>query len=224
MPRVSRCVFPNMPHHITQRGNRREDVFFDEDDRTTYLCYLKDYCEKHNVEIIAYCLMTNHIHIVAVPETEDGLKEVFRTCHMRHAQKINKKKGWKGHLWQGRFFSSVLDRDYFWECIRYVENNPVRAKMVKKAEEYKWSSARHYCKIVNDEVITKKSEWNEKRNSINNWSKWLREKEDIDKIDKLRRNTLKGLPCGSNDFIKRLERIKDRILSYRPVGRPRKSF
>ena len=114
MPRQSRHVPAGIPHHITQRGNRREDVFFAFEDRQAYLDWLNDYAQKYNVEILAYCLMTNHIHIIAVPSTEDGLQKIFKPLHMRYAQRINRARGWKGYLWQGRFFSSPLNKAYLW--------------------------------------------------------------------------------------------------------------
>ena len=98
MPRLSRAVFAGVPHHITQRGNRREEVFFTEEDRTVYLEWLKTYCEKYRVEILAYCLMTNHIHLIAVPEKDDGLQRMLKPLHMRYAQRINRVRGWKGHV------------------------------------------------------------------------------------------------------------------------------
>jgi len=143
---------------------------------------------------------------------------------MRYAQKINKNKGWKGHLWQGRYFSSPLDEAYLWECIRYIENNPVRAKMVNKAEEYKWSSARYHCGLEVNELFSNEKEWLNKIKSINNWSKWLTEKEDNMKLEIIRRNIEKGLPCGSEKFINQLEKIKNKILKYRPIGRPQKNI
>ena len=106
MPRLSKTVFAGVPHHMTQRGNRRENVFFSEEDRSVYLGWLKTYCDKYKVEVLAYCLMTNHIHLIAVPKSEDGLQKVLKPLHMRYAQRINRNRGWKGHLWQGRFFSS----------------------------------------------------------------------------------------------------------------------
>jgi len=126
MLRLSRIVSPRVPHHVTQRGHRREDVFFSDDDRLAYIDWLKDYAEKHDVEILAYCLMTNHIHLIAVPGSEDGLEKMLKPLHMRYAQRINRERSWKGHLWQGRFFSSALDEDYLWAAVRYVERNPVR--------------------------------------------------------------------------------------------------
>ena len=133
MPRIARAVFSGVPHHITQRGNRREDVFFNEADRAAYLAWLSEYCAKYKVRVLAYCLMTNHIHVVAVPEADASLERVFRPLHTRYAQRVNRAKHWKGHVWQGRFFSSALDEPYLWAAIRYVERNPVRVGMVRRA-------------------------------------------------------------------------------------------
>jgi len=138
MPRLARAVFAGVPHHITQRGNRRENVFFTNEDRQAYLEWLQEYCERYDVDVLAYCLMTNHIHLVAVPNTDDGLHRALKPLHMRYAQRINRERAWKGHLWQGRFFSSPLDEAYMWAAIRYVEWNPVRAKMAVRAEDYHW--------------------------------------------------------------------------------------
>ena len=211
-----------MPHHITQRGNRREKVFFTDDDRHAYLDWLKDYAEEYQVDILAYCLMTNHIHLVAVPANEDGLQRVLKPLHMRYAQRINRARGWKGHVWQGRFFSSPLDEAYLWAAMRYVERNPVRAKLVRKAENYRWSSAAVHCRVREDEVLTKKPSWRKQFEAISDWSAWLAEGDAPEQLEIMRRHTEKGLPCGSEKFIQKLEKLTGRALQYRPRGRPRK--
>lgn len=223
MPRLPRAVIAGVPHHITQRGNRRDDVFFSEENRKLYLIWLKEYSNKHKVDILAYCLMTNHIHLVVVPAKEDGVERVLRPLHMRYAQRINREKGWKGHLWQGRYFSSPLDDEYLWAGIRYVESNPVRVKMAGRAENYRWSSAAGHCRLIEDEVLTKKSDWWKKFEGIGNWGEWLAEGEERDKVEIIRRNTYKGLPSGSEKFIRKLERVAGRVLNYRPIGRPKKA-
>ncbi len=221
MPRLARTVCAHVPHHITQRGNRREDVFYTDDDRATYLNWLREYAEKHRVDILAYCLMTNHIHLVAVPVTEDGLQQVLKPLHMRYAQRINRRRGWKGHLWQGRFFSSALDEDYLWAAIRYVERNPVRARMVRKAENYPWSSAPAHCGLREDSALTNKASWRKQFESNRNWSAWLAEGDEPQQLEVLRRNADKGLPCGSPKFIHKLEKLAGRVLQFRPPGRPK---
>jgi len=222
MPRLARTVFSGVPHHITQRGNRREDVFFSDEDREVYLEWLQSYCEKHDVDMLAYCLMSNHIHLVAVPNSEEGLQRVLKPLHMRYAQHINRSRGWKGHLWQGRFFSSPLDDGYLWAAIRYVERNPVRAGMVKKAEDYRWSSAAAHCDLRADSLLTGKAVWKDMFASIANWPAWLRMEDHVDQVNVLRKHVEKGLPCGSESFVRELGRKIGRMLEYRPQGRPRK--
>ena len=221
MPRLARTVCARVPHHISQRGNRREAVFFTDDDYHAYLAWLKDYAEKHAVEILAYCLMTNHIHLIAVPASEDGMEKALKPLHMRYAQRINRSQGWKGHLWQGRFFSSALDDDYLWAAVRYVERNPVRARMVRKAENYRWSSASAHCGLKPDPVLTRKPSWQKQFESIGDWSAWLAEGDETQRLEVLRRNVDKGLPCGPEKFIQKLEKLTGRALQYRPRGRPK---
>lgn len=221
MPRLARTVFSRVPHHLTQRGNRREDVFFTDDDRKAYLKWLGEYAKKHKVEILAYCLMTNHIHLVAVPAAEEGLHGMLKPLHMRYAQRVNRSRGWTGHLWQGRFFSSALDEDYLWAAVRYIERNPVRAKMVRRAENYRWSSAKAHCGLQTDPVLTKSVYWRQQFGSIGDWSGWLAEGDEPEELGILRRNVNKNLPCGSVSFIRKLEKRAERALQYRPRGRPK---
>ena len=222
MPRLARPVFSGVPHHITQRGNRREDVFFKEEDRTAYLGWLRDYCAKYGMQVLAYCLMTNHIHMVVVPEAEGALEQVFRPLHTRYAQRINRAKKWKGHLWQGRFFSSALDETYLWAAIRYVERNPVRARMVRRAENYPWSSAAAHCGLKEDTVLTSDAAWLKQVRALDNWSKWLADGDRPEQLEVLRRHVERGLPCGAEGFIRKLERQAKQLLRPTPRGRPRK--
>lgn len=219
MPRLARVILPNIPYHVTQRGNRREDVFFNDDDRTFYLSLLKEYCDKHFVEVWAYCLMTNHIHLILRPTTREGLQKVLKPLHMRYAQRINKREGWKGHLWQGRFFSSALDEAYTHSAIRYVEQNPVRTKMVESPEKYAWSSAAAHMGIAESGLLSKILSAYKPADTCE-WGMYLARETPQEHIDILRRNVEKGLPCGKEQFIKNLETLTKRDLSYRPVGRP----
>ena len=221
MPRLARTVSARVPHHITQRGNRREPVFFTDEDRTAYLDWLKEYAERSEVDILAYCLMTNHIHLIAVPASEESLHSLLKPLHMRYAQRINRAKGWKGHLWQGRFFSSALDDAYLWAAIRYVERNPVRARIVRKAENYRWSSAAGHCGLIDDPVLTRKATWKRQFAGIGDWSAWLAEGDEPQEMEVLRRNVEKGLPCSAPKFIQMLEKLTGRDLQYRPPGRPK---
>ena len=138
---------------------------------------------------------------------------------MRYAQRINKSKGWKGHLWQGRFFSSALDDAYLWSAIRYIERNPVRAVMVDKAENYQWSSAASHCGLNENSLLVDIPE-KERLISKNNWANWLELPEEKAHLKILRRNIDKGLPCGSDQFIDALEKITGTQLKFRPQGIP----
>ena len=222
MPRQSRVVFSGVAHHIAQRANRRGDVFFSDEDRVAYLAWLQEYCRAFEVEVLAYCLMTNHIHLVAVPASDDGLQRVLKPLHMRYAQRVNRARGWTGHLWQGRFFSSPLDDAYLWAAVRYVERNPVRAAMVRRAEDYQWSSAATHCGKRSDGLLNLESGWNGKLSAIEDWSAWLAEGDEEEELRTVRRNIERGLPCGSDDFVRRLGLKVGRLLDYRPQGRPRK--
>ncbi|MEA3406119.1 MAG: transposase [Pseudomonadota bacterium] len=221
MPRLARVVIPNIPYHITQRGNRRDDVFFDDEDREFYLKTLQEYAKKFRVEVWAYCLMTNHIHLILKPSTDKGLQQVLKPLHMRYAQYINKKMGWKGHLWQGRYFSSALDEAYTYSAIRYVEQNPVRAGMVKDASEYIWSSARAHLGLASSEMLTSIPS-SHAPSSVEQWHTYLNEQSAKESIDIITRNIEKGLPCGNAEFIENLEQLSKRDLSYKPIGRPKK--
>ncbi|MDA8327583.1 MAG: transposase [Betaproteobacteria bacterium] len=223
MPRLPRTVFAGLPHHVTQRGNRREDVFFTDEDREAYLTWLREYCDKYKLAVLAYCLMTNHIHLIVVPTTVDGLQRVLKPLHMRYAQRINRARNWKGHLWQGRFFSSPLDEIYLLAAVRYVERNPVRAGMVERAEDYRWSSAAAHCGDRSDNVLNLEPDWRKQFAAIDDWSAWLSEADEIEKIRILRQNVEKGLPCGNESFVQRLGKIAERHLEYHPQGRPKKS-
>jgi putative transposase len=222
MPRHARCVFPGVPHHVTQRGHRRGEVFFSPADRRTYLAWLREYTAANQVDVLAYCLMPNHVHLVLVPADEHGLLHSLKPLHMRYAQHVNRLRRWKGHLWQGRYFSSALDESHLWAAIRYVERNPVRAGMCAAAEEYEWSSAAAHCGLRSDPVLVSKADWNRRVVAIGDWSAWLAAADPESVTDQLRRNTAQGLPCGSPDFVQRLERDAGRRLRAGRAGRPRR--
>ena len=146
MTRIARIIAVDYPHHITQRGNNHRIVFNDDEDRKKYLSLVREYAQKYKISILCYCLMSNHVHFISIPHKEDSLAKTFNFAHMRYSQYFNKKTSSCGHLWQSRFYSCVLDEPHLIMAARYIERNPVRAKMVKKAWEWKWSSA---CCLIN---------------------------------------------------------------------------
>jgi len=224
MPRTARVVFPGLPHHVTQRGNRRNRVFFSDGDYLIYLHWLRNYSAKYDLEVLAYALMPNHVHLVLAPGNKDSIHLALRCLHMRYAQRVNRHRDWLGHVWQGRYFASVLDEPYFWSAIRYVERNPVRASLVERCEDYSWSSAGAHCGLRNDPVLTASSHWRQQLQRVVNWSTWLAEADQAQALGELRRQTVKGLPCGSRQFVESLERSTGRILHSRHPGRPPKEI
>ncbi len=145
MARMTREVFVGVPHHVTQRGNGRQDIFFCERDRSVYLDTLFDYAERYSLRVCGYCLMTNHVHFVVIPMRLESLARVFGRTHSDYARYRNVCRSTCGHFWQARFYSCPIDQRHLWQALGYVERNPVRAQMVVQAEEYAWSSARAHC-------------------------------------------------------------------------------
>ena len=139
--RRARVSISGMAHHVTQRGNRQGDVFVDAEDRHLYMELLREYSARHRLRLWAYGLMTNHSHLIVVPETQSALSDALRGTQGAYASLFNRKYGFSGHLWQARFYSCVLDEQHLEHAVRYVECNPVRAGMVDRAEDYPWSSA-----------------------------------------------------------------------------------
>ena len=215
MPRQSRIVLPGVAHHIIQRGNYKQSVFSREADFKKYCEWFKEYAERYGVETYAYCLMTNHVHFIVMPKTEDGLARVFNTLHMRYAQYVNKRKQVTGHLWQGRFFSCLLDEAHLYRAIRYVERNPVRAKMAQQAWEYPWSSAREH--IGEGKGPIPLSRFFEM--SSQEWKEYLMESDD-DMDREIRLKTQRGLAIGSDQFVREIENKLKRSLSCLSPGRP----
>jgi putative transposase len=151
MSRIARVIVPGYPHHITQRGNRRQQTFFSDSDYKSYIKLMSEWCGECGVQIWAYCLMPNHVHLIAVPAAQDGLRRAIGETHRRYTRLVNFREGWRGCLWQGRFSSFVMDFDHLYSAASYIENNPVRARLAEKAWQWKWSSAAAHIGIWNPE-------------------------------------------------------------------------
>jgi putative transposase len=220
MPRIARVVGVGLPHHVTQRGNNRERVFFDDDDRRFYLWTLAQYRQQYGVNIWAYCLMDNHVHFLAVPEREESLARCFAGTNLMYTQHVNKKQGRSGRLWQNRFFSCPVDRDeYLLPVLRYIETNPVRAGMAKQAWDYEWSSARLHVLGTPDAVVAETIEV--VREMDREYRRFLHQT-DHQEQEKIRLATATGRPLGGESFLVKLESKLRRSLSPQRAGRPRK--
>ncbi len=215
MARMARVIVPGYPHHITQRGNRRQWTFFCDADHVAYLELMAEWCHKHSVEIWAYCLMPNHVHLIAVPATESGPRLAIGEAHRRYTRRINFREGWRGHLWQGRFASYVLDDYYLLAAARYVEMNPVRADLVARPGDWPWSSAAAHL-AGRDDRLVKASPLLE---IVRDWPRFLSEPSPPDLQSRVRKHENTGRPLGNDTFVARLEVSLGRLLAPKRPGR-----
>ena len=213
-------VVTGLPYHVTQRGNYGQPVFDDAEDREKYLGWLRFYSRSSGLSIWAYCLMTNHVHFVAVPAEgkENALARTFNQLHMRYAQYLNGRRKRRGHLWQGRFYSCPLDDPHLYEAVKYVERNPVRARMVASPTDYEWSSARAHVRRVSDPILSPDCSL---EGLITDWAEYLSVPDDEQAMREWRSATRTGRPAGDESFIQRLAALVGRKLTAAPRGRPR---
>lgn len=203
MPRMPRIVAPDYPHHVVQRGNRRQQVFFRDSDYEDYLRFLKEYSEKFQLKIVSYCLMPNHVHLIVIPQRHDSLASAIGDTHQKYTKMVNLRQDWRGYLWQGRFSSYVLDERYLYTVLKYIFLNPVKAGIVKKAEEYKWSSLRHHLErdgkyFLDDDIII---------DMIADWKTLLYDDLSDLQIKLFRKHENTGRPLGEIKFIEKLEKL-----------------
>ncbi|MCG8694799.1 MAG: transposase [Minwuiales bacterium] len=214
MARLARIVAPGVPHHVTQRGNRRLETFFDDDDYKAYLALMAEFCAEAGAAVWAYCLMPNHVHLILVPKDPDGLRRALGEAHRRYTRRINAREGWRGHLWQERFNSFPMDEDYLIAAARYVELNPVRAGLVRRPRDWRWSSARAHLRGRDDSLV----EVAPLLERIPDWTAFLAGGMAEEDIDRIRRHSRTGRPLGGKRFIQRLERRLGRALAPRKPG------
>ncbi len=220
MPRVGRIVVEGYPHHVVQRGNNRESVFFDEKDRREYLNLLQKYTQKWGCPVLAYCLMPNHVHLLVIPERENSLSKTMQGIALCYTQYINKKYHKSGRLWESRYYSCAVDRENcLWMVARYIEQNPKRAGLVQREEGYFYSSARAHITEVPDRVLGGRIFEEEGRSE---YIGFLSGALNDDEIEKIRSCTRTSLPFGNEIFVKAIGQGLGRDLERKPRGRPRK--
>jgi len=218
MARIARVVVPRTPHHVIQRGNRRQETFFSVADYREYLYLMAEWCNRCKVQVWSYCLMPNHAHLIAVPESEDGLRRGIGEAHRRYTRYINFQKGWRGHLWQGRFASFPMDEYYLIATARYIALNPVRAGLVKKPVDYPWSSARAHVQ-GEDDILVKTGPLSGR---INNWQEFLLTASTKEEQKTIRCHERTGRPLGDDEFIDNMEQMTNRVLKKQKPG-PKKN-
>lgn len=220
MTRIARIIIPDIPHHVTQRGNRRQRTFFSTDDYQAYLKFLEASAQSFDFDVWSYCLMPNHVHLLAVPRSVESLRDGIGNCHLSYTRRVNRIQGWTGHLWQGRFFSHPVEPARAAIIARYIELNPVRAGLCAHPCDYPWSSAAESCR--NDAArFTRHSPLIKQ---VSNWEEFLCQGDICkDELKQIRRFSNTGRPFGDSSFIKDLERQTGRKLEVdRPGRKPMK--
>jgi putative transposase len=220
MARLARVVAAGLPHHVTQRGNRRQQVFFGDDDYEAYRTLLAEGCRAAGVAIWAYCLMPNHVHLILVPSDADGLRAALGEAHRRYTRQVNFREGWRGFLWQGRFASFPMDETYLLAAARYVELNPVRAKLTRRARDWRWSSARAHLARKDDGLVKVRP----LLDLVPDWGKFLSGGLSVAEHKAIRAGERTGRPAGSAGFTARLEKRLGRSLArQKPGPKPKKA-
>lgn len=217
MARMARVVVSGYPHHVTQRGNRRQKTFFCEGDYQTYIELMSEWTKRCGLEIWAYCLMPNHVHLMAVPQGEDDLRRAIGEAHRRYTRHINFRENWRGHLWQGRFASHVMNERYAIAAARYIELNPVRAGLVTNPKDYRWSSAKAHIDGIDDQLVKVIP----LLEIVGNWQALLESAMPDEDMQAIRRHERTGRPLGDATFVKKIECMLGKVLLPRKAGRPK---
>jgi len=218
MARLARVVLPGIPHHVTQRGNRRQRTFFSDADYQFYRALMAEWCERCEVAVWCYCLMPNHVHLIVVPQSADGLRRAIGEAHRRYSRHVNFREGWRGHLWQDRFASCAMDETHLLAAARYVELNPVRAALVSEAGDWPWSSAAARLAGMDDALAQVGSLLAMEPR----WAEFLSGGFGAEAWAALRRGERTGRPVGSAEFLAEAETTLGRCLSPQRPGRKRK--
>ncbi|HLK20539.1 MAG TPA: transposase [Bryobacteraceae bacterium] len=218
---MARLVLPGIPYHVTQRGNARQNIFEDSIDRSVYLDLLRKYTSEHGLAIWAWCLMTNHVHLLAVPQTLDSLPRTLGQTHRDYARYRNIRSGKSGHLWQARYYSCPVDEPGVCTVAAYIERNPVRAGLVELAEDYPWSSAAAHVTDYDAADLLDDTPWRDEY-PADRWRAVLHTSADGEALgERIRRATMTGRPFGSAEFTEELEHAAHRRLRPRRPGRPK---
>lgn len=219
MARRPRNHLAGYPYHLTHRGNWKTRIFFDDVDRGVYLKLLRIHCKNHEVRIWAYALMDNHVHHLVIPDKDRALSRAFHRVFGEYGRYFNARYSKVGHLFQGRFKAAPCDEQHAWNTVAYIERNPVRARMVKQAEDYRWSSAAAHCGLREDPLLSPDLPLLQ---TIPDWHSWLSQEEDPAILEFIRERTQKGQPCGSDEFARMLEGKCGRPLLKRKPGPKKK--
>ncbi len=221
MARLARVVAVGIPHHVTQRGNARQFILSSDADRLVYLELLREYALLHQLSVLGYCLMSNHVHLVVIPQQNDALAKGLKHTHGRYAAYWNVRYKSSGHVWQGRYYSCPLDAPHLWEARRYAELNPVRAGMVAEPESWAWSSAATHVGAASPDPCLAMDLW-EKHWTFASWRQYLAAAATDEEIAAIRESTHTGRPLGTAEFVTALETSLQRKFARQKGGRIQK--
>ena len=228
MPRQARIIIPNLPHHVLNRSNNKEIIFFDDEDFKFFLRQIKKYKEKFGIKIYHYCVMPNHYHFLIEPKYLESLPKFMHALMLVYAQYVQRKYNKVGHIWQGRYKSPVIEKEYYLaRCGYYIEDNPRRAKLVRDLKDWPWSSYQFYAFGKPDFIIDVAPEYLQLEASIEerqeNYRKFMLSAEKEEWLNNIRQELNQGI-LGSEKFIKEtMERFKIKLVRVGKKGRPRKS-
>jgi putative transposase len=214
MARIARVVVPGLPHHVTQRGNRDQQTFFADEDFAEYRRLMAVSCKECATRVWAYCLMPNQVHLIMVPSTADGLRCAVAEAHRRYTRAINAREGWRGHLWQERFHSFVMDEPQLLAVARYVERNPATAGLCDSPEDWPWSSAGAHLRAANDELVEVRA----LLKRVPDWRSHLSAPDADGLSEQLQLHSRTGRPLGADEFVKGIETRLGRTLRPRKPG------
>ena len=219
MPRTARAVIVGCAHHVTQKGNNGRDVFFADSDREMYLSLLAKYAEQETLRVEGYCLMSNHVHIIATPLKAESLARAVGRTSFVYTQYVNRTYEYTGHLWQNRYFSCALDDAHYWTAMVYVEQNPVRAGIIRTPWQYDWSSAAVHCGIKQAPSMLDLARW-QQMSTPTEWKRLMSQMQPESAVQAIRNHTYTGRPLGNERFVASAERLLGRRLHALSNGRP----
>jgi len=219
MPRSARFVLPGYPFHLTHRGNNKRQIFYSDEDRRKYLFWFEEARQKWNVQVLSFCLMNNHVHFIVIPESDFSLAKMIHTVHRRYAYYLNQKYKHSGHLWEGRYYSCVLDDNHLMAAVRYVERNPVRASIVGKPWGWVWSSAREHLGLEKSIICL---EGIHRFISMPRWREYIDQVEPTEDLEQIRKQTMAFKAWANDDFRGRIKQQYGIDLFLNERGRPKK--
>jgi putative transposase len=207
MARLARIVIPGLPHHVTQRGNGRQQTFFEADDYALYRNLLCEHAVANGVAVWSWVLMPNHVHLILVPEEADSLRACLSKVHRAYAGHVHARDQKTGHFWQGRYGCVAMDEAHLMAAIPYVALNPVRARLVSRAEDWAWSSVHAHLQPAKGDGLTDTAPVLER---VGDFAGLLRLGEDEEGSAALRRAETIGRPLGDDAFMAHIEAVSGR--------------